>query len=109
MLFRSKNSGTSATEFVRILREKNIPVHYETRLKEITPDKVVAENVATGETVEFPCDTVLLAMGMAPRKATVAALRHCAPETNVYMVGDCVRAATISEAVNEAFRVCLHI
>ena len=104
-----KNSGTSATEFVKILREKNIPVHYETRLKEITPDKVVAENVATGETVEFPCDTVLLAMGMAPRKATVAALRHCAPETNVYMVGDCVRAATISEAVNEAFRVCLHI
>ena len=102
-------SSTAAQEFLNRLQEQKVPIHYETKLKEITPDKVVAENVATGETVEFPCDTVLLAMGMLPRKDKVDELRHCAPETNVYIVGDCAKVATISEAVNDAFRVCLHI
>ena len=36
-------------------------------------------------------------------------LRRCAPETSVFVVGDGKKAASICEAVNEAFQVCLHI
>ena len=36
-------------------------------------------------------------------------MRHCAPETDVYVIGDCAEPATIFEAVNNAFRACLHV
>ena len=59
--------------------------------------------------VTIPCDTVLLAVGLTPRLAETEALRHCAPETSVFVVGDGKKAASICEAVNEAFQACLHI
>ncbi len=102
-------SGTSASEFMKIIKEKPIPVHYETRLVEIKDDCVVCENTKTGETIEYPCDTVLLAMGMVSRKEKAEELRHCAPETNVHIVGDARKVGTICTAVNEAFQAAIHI
>ena len=104
-----KGSGTSYREFLSIIREKQIPVYYDTRLREIRDDCVVVEDRSRGTEREIPCDTVLLAMGRVPLREKVDELRHCAPETNVYIVGDCARPETIAEAVNGAFRACLHI
>ena len=66
-------------------------------------------DVRGGGEEALPCDTVLLAVGLRPRQAETEALRRCAPETSVFVVGDGKKAASICEAVNEAFQVCLHI
>ena len=107
-LFRSRGSR-------EILKKKDtgsaeFDIFYEYALQEILDDRVIAENVKTGERKEFRADTVLLAMGLRPRFDLVGALRHSCPETSVAIVGDCNnQAGTISEAVNQAFQSCLHI
>jgi 2,4-dienoyl-CoA reductase-like NADH-dependent reductase (Old Yellow Enzyme family)/NADPH-dependent 2,4-dienoyl-CoA reductase/sulfur reductase-like enzyme len=112
--FRAKMSlrmsaGGGAAELLSIFKEKNIPVHYTLALTEVRDDAVVCRDTATGAVKEIPCDTVLLAMGMRERWALVEELRHCAPETSVAIVGDCRKAGTIAEAVNQAFQACIHI
>lgn len=104
-----KGSSSGANEFRSIIETKQIPVKYNTRLKEVCDDKVICEDITTGKTVEYPCDTVLLAMGMRAREAKVEELRHSAPETSVHIVGDCREVGTIGTAVNEAFRAALHV
>ena len=104
-----KSSGSGAKELRSLYEQRGIPVLYGHRVTEIRPDGVVCENQRTGETVALPCDTVLLACGMRPLRAESEAMRHCAPETDVCVVGDCTEPATIFEAVNDAFRACLHV
>ena len=104
-----KAIATGAGEFRRIFAEEGIHVSYDTALVEIRPEGVQVKNTISGEKQFIPCDSVLLATGMKARLETVDELRHCAPETDVYIVGDCLKAATISEAVNGAFQACLHI
>ena len=82
---------------------------YGRRVRELRPDGVVCEDPRTGETETIPCDTVLLACGMRPRRAESESMRRCAPETDVYVVGDCTATASVFEAVNDAFRACLHV
>ena len=84
-------------------------MEYDTALAEVRPDSVLVRHTVTGETRVIPCDSVLLATGMKARLDVVESLRRCAPETDVHIIGDCLEAATISEAVNGAFQACLHI
>ena len=102
-------SGPAAQELRSLYAQREIPVLYGHRLTEIRPDAVMCEKIATGEQVTIPCDSVLLACGMVPRRAETASMRRCAPETDVYVVGDGAEPASIFEAVNDAFRACLHI
>lgn len=106
---RKANSGNAAREFREILKADGVDVRYSHRVKEITPEGVICENLETGETVFLPADTVLTAMGMQPRLDIVDTLRHCAPETSVRFIGDCHQPDTVCGAVNEAFQACLHI
>ena len=70
----------------------------------------MAKDVKSGELKEIKADTVLLAMGVRPNFELVDELRHSCAETSVAIVGDCNnKAASISEAVNQAFQTCLHI
>jgi 2,4-dienoyl-CoA reductase-like NADH-dependent reductase (Old Yellow Enzyme family)/thioredoxin reductase len=103
------SAGGGAAELLSIFKEKNIPVHYGLALTEVKDDGVVCKDMATGELKVLPCDSVLLAMGMRERWPLVEALRHCAPESNVAIVGDCRKVGTIAEAVNQAFQACIHI
>lgn len=102
-------NGMIVNELLGIIKAKNIPIHYENRLVETGDGCIICENTATGETVRFECDTVLAAMGMIPKSDEADSLRHCAPETDVYVIGDAKQAGTISEAVNQAFQAALHI
>lgn len=103
------SAGTSAREFMDIIDTKPIPMHYSSKLAEVKDNCIVVQNMETNAMEEIPCDTVLLAMGMVPLHDTVEALRHCAPETDVHIVGDAKQAATIAQAVNQAFQASLHI
>ena len=85
-------------------------VLYGTALQEVKDDCIVAKDVKSGELKEIKADSVLLAMGIRPNFELVDELRHSCAETSVAIVGDCNnKAATISEAVNQAFQTCLHI
>ena len=103
------SAGSGASELTRIFREREIPVYYGKALAEVRPDSILVRDTRTGKEETLPCDTVLLAVGLRPRLAETEALRRCAPETSVFSVGDGKKAASICEAVNEAFQVCLHI
>ncbi|MGI6216332.1 MAG: hypothetical protein ACOYIK_01850, partial [Coriobacteriales bacterium] len=63
-----------------------------------------------GNPVEFECTDVLYAMGLKPRWDTVDELRHSAPETDVYIIGDAKEVGgNISAAVNGGFQAALNI
>jgi len=104
-----QSSSTAAGEFRRMLTELRVPLHFSTKLKEITEDSVICEDLSTGEEVSYPADSVLLAMGLVSRQSEADQLRHCAPETDVRIIGDVKKVGTIYEAVNEAFQAALHI
>jgi 2,4-dienoyl-CoA reductase-like NADH-dependent reductase (Old Yellow Enzyme family)/thioredoxin reductase len=104
-----KGAGTSATELKAMIDEsENIQTLYGTKLKEILDAGIVCENAA-GERLDIEADSVLLAMGMRPRYELVEALRHCAPETEVFVIGDAKDAGNISTAANAGFQAALHI
>jgi len=84
-------------------------VYYGLQLTEILDDRIICKNSRDGYPVEFPADTVLIAVGMKPRRDEAAAMRRCAPETDVRIVGDAEAVGTISTAVNTAFAAALHI
>ncbi len=104
-----KSSKHAGPEMLAILEEKNIPLHTSNKLEEIKDGAVACRNLLTGELVEYPCDTVLLSLGMVPRTGVVSELRHCAPETEVFIVGDALDVGNISTATNGGFQAAIHI
>jgi 2,4-dienoyl-CoA reductase-like NADH-dependent reductase (Old Yellow Enzyme family)/thioredoxin reductase len=97
------------SEMPAILEEVGIKVQYETSLVEVTDKGIIAKG-PDGKTFEIEADTVLLAMGMKINHDLIAELRHCAPETECYIVGDAKKiGGNISAAVNGAFQAALHI
>jgi len=104
-----KSAKTAAREFPSILESEKIPVHYGISVGEIIDHAVIGVDSATGKTVEFQADSVLIAIGMRPLLEVAESLRHCAPETEVRIVGDAREVGSISTAVNEAFQAALRI
>jgi len=91
-----------------ILGDLGIEIQWGTALKEVTDGGVKV--VKGGEEKTIEADTVLLAMGVKPRTAVAESLRHCAPETEVFVVGDAKQVGgNISFAVNGAFQAALHL
>ncbi|MBR2831503.1 MAG: FAD-dependent oxidoreductase [Oscillospiraceae bacterium] len=91
------------------LKEAGVEYRLDHRLTEIRPDAVVCVSGETGETVEFPADTVLLATGMRSRKDVVNELRGCAPATEVWVVGDAKEPANVANAVHTAFNATVYM
>ena len=97
------------SEMPALLKEAGIEVQYETSLVEVTDNGIIAKG-PDGKTFEIEADTVLLAMGMCINYDLVEELRHCAPETECYIVGDAKKVGgDLSAAVNGAFQAALHI
>ncbi len=91
-----------------MLRDAGGSALYNVAVQAVEADKVIYKDLA-GETVEVPCDTVLVATGMRPRKAVVNALRHVIAETEVYQVGDLVAPRSIGDATNSGFDIAAHL
>ena len=92
-----------------MVEELKIPVHLNCRLEEVTDDTVVCRDTDTSRKVEFPADTVLLAVGMAAHHDVADALRRSAPETEVFVVGDASEVGTIAGAVRSGFKAAAYI
>jgi NADPH-dependent 2,4-dienoyl-CoA reductase/sulfur reductase-like enzyme len=103
------SAGGASTELMALVQELAIPVHLSWRLEEITDKTVICRNMKSSEKGEFAADTVLLAAGMAPRRDVADSLRRCAPETEVFVVGDASSVGTIASAVMSAFKAAAHI
>ena len=101
-------SGPSAKEFYAILERDGVKISFDSMLCSVTDAGITIESTISGAPRSIEADNVLLARGMVPLKEAQA-MRHCAPETDVYVVGDAKQAATIAEAVNQAFQASLHI
>jgi hypothetical protein len=70
---------------------------------------VVCRDTRTSERIEFPADTVLLAVGVAARLDVAESLRRSAPETEVFVVGDACEVGSIAGAVRSAFKAAAYI
>ena len=104
-----KAEGAMAAEYLRLIEELDIPIRLHTRLEEICDDEVILTDTENGEKEHCPADTVLLALGMKSLTETADALRHSAPETEVYIVGDAVTPGNLGPAIKSAFTAAIHI
>ena len=88
------------------LERLNVQTRVSARGKEIRPDGVVCVG-ADGAEEFIPCDTVVMSLGQRSRREAADALRYSAPF--VRLIGDCVRPATITQAVYEGYHAALDI
>lgn len=100
----SASAGRVSVELIRLSREYDIPIYLNTKLEEVTNSTVLCRDKQTSEKTMFPADTMLFAIGMSSRHAVADSMRHCAPETEVYVVGDALEVGTVATAVRSAFR-----
>lgn len=103
------SANGAGMEFMELIRELSIPMHLNCRLEEVTDDNVICRDTKTLERVEFPADTVLLALGMSARLDVADALRRCAPETEVFVVGDAAGVGTVATAIRSAFKAAAYV
>ncbi|MBN1568285.1 MAG: FAD-dependent oxidoreductase [Acidobacteria bacterium] len=103
------SAGGATTELMALIRELEIPVRLHCRLEEVTDHSAICRDTQSSEIIEFPADTVLLAVGMSARRDVADSLRRSAPETEVFVVGDASKVGTIATAVMSAFRAAAYI
>lgn len=111
-LFEIRSSvGTSGEqgELLPMLEENGVEIFTNRKLLAVYPDKILCQELTTGRTEEYPCDTVLLAAGLKSRQEDVEALRHLLPETEVYIVGDAREPRSLGDAVHEGFNAAINI
>ncbi len=103
------SASGAAFELQDLIRELNIPVHLNCKLEEVKDDSIICGDIKTlGKTV-FQADTVLLALGMVSRHDVADSLRHSAPETEIFIVGDAVKPGLVGPAVMSAFKAAAYI
>lgn len=103
------NSGGTTMEFMKLINELEIPVRLNCRLEEVRDNSVICRDTKTGDIIELEADTVLLAIGVVPCHETADKLRHSAPETECFVVGDALQTGNIGPAVKSAFRAAAYI
>jgi hypothetical protein len=101
-------TGTSM-ELMSLLEELAIPVFLNCKLEEITDTAAICRNIKTSEKIQIPADVVLLALGMSSQYDIANSLRHSAPETEVFIVGDAIASGTIAAAIRSAFKAAVSI
>ncbi|TRO62867.1 FAD-dependent oxidoreductase [Candidatus Bathyarchaeota archaeon] len=91
-----------------LMKELEKSVKLETRVKctKITEEGVHAVN-EKGEELFYPADTILLAVGLRAKTATVESLRNTAPDFSV--IGDCLQPATVMEAIHLGYFAAMDI
>ena len=103
------SAGGASSELMALVQELDIPIRLGCKLEEITDNSVICRDMKTSKLLEFPADTVLLAMGMEAKSDVADNLRRCAPETEVFVVGDAMEPGTIASAVMSAFKAAAYI
>lgn len=99
----------AASDLLRMSEEYGVKRFLGFKLLEITDDGAIAEDSVTGEKRTFPADTVLMAIGLKPRREEALKFLSCCPETNFIMIGDCSDSGDIRDAVWTAFEAARYI
>ncbi|MDR3311182.1 MAG: FAD-dependent oxidoreductase [Oscillospiraceae bacterium] len=101
--------GMSFSSIPQLLTERGIKAEWNTGLVAVT-DKGAIIKSPEGKEEEFEFDNILLSIGLRPRSKLADSLRHSAPETEVFIVGDAKKiGGNVSAAVNGAFQAAIHI
>lgn len=78
------------------------PVSYVAhKLVEIKEKSIVLENISTGETVEVACDSVVVSLGVAPKKGLVESFEK--EFDKVIVIGDASKGGRIHNATKDGF------
>lgn len=91
------------------IKNSSIRTLYGSKLAGVTADSVTVTDVKTGAETTIPADNVLLAVGMKSRFKEGQTFRSSAPNTNVFLIGDCLDVNEIRGAVNSAFDIASKI
>ena len=89
----------------RELREYNVKVLLSRKVENINEKSVSVLCLETGEKAAIDADTALYCVGMKSLHKEAQAFRVSAPNTRVYLIGDCYEQAEIKGAVHSAFEV----
>ncbi len=103
-----EGSPIAVTGLFELLKENGVKVVVNTRMQAIT-DSGVQTITSSFREMEYPADTVVLAAGMRARREKVAELRRLIPETEVFVVGDCLRPRSLAAATHEAFNAVVEL
>jgi 2,4-dienoyl-CoA reductase-like NADH-dependent reductase (Old Yellow Enzyme family)/thioredoxin reductase len=87
------------------LIDYNVKKLLKHKVEKIDEKSVIVSDTDTGERKEIAADTVLYAVGMKSQSREGQVFRSCAPNTRVYLVGDCYDQAEIRGAVHSAFAI----
>ena len=101
----SAMGGSNARMLKDLIDASDVKLCYGTKVEKINEKSVIC--VKDGETTEIEADTVLTCAGMKSRSELAESFIHCAPETEVFIVGDAVKSGQIAEAVNTAFEAAV--
>ena len=90
-----------------LLGRYNVKTKAEVMLEAITDAGLVIAGKDQNKT-EIPCDTVILSLGLKPRKETVSKFENLVPE--VYLVGDCNNLrGNLHRATAEGFNAAMEL
>ena len=87
------------------LEKQNVTIHTNTKVTRLTRDTAFARQ-NDGE-IQFPIETVILAVGVRPNRELVDALEQSGLE--MYVIGDAVQPRKALEAIWEGFEVGLRV
>ena len=99
----------AASDLMQMSEENGVQRFLGWKLTEIKDKSVLAENVDSGEVKEFPADTVLMAVGLKPRRQVARQFEHLCPETSFVIIGDANQSGEIRDAVFHAFEAVRYI
>jgi len=88
------------------LKEAGVQIMVKTKIKKITPDTMVVENV-NREEMTLKADTIILALGMKPNRTLEDEMRNSG--IPFYTIGDCVQPRRIAQAIHSAAQVAREI
>ena len=74
------SSGAAAMELMATLTELGIPIRLNCKLDEVADRSILCRDMKSGERIELPADTVLLALGVSARQDEADALRRALPK-----------------------------
>ena len=86
--------------------EKSVKLQTRAKVTRVAEEGVYAVN-EKGEERLYEADTVLLAVGLKPKTEVVESLRHSAPDFVV--IGDCLKPATVMEAIHLGYFSAMNI
>lgn len=89
-------------ELGRLLAHKPA-VYAGHKLLSIDGKGVAVENMSSGEKIQIEADSVVLALGVCPRKKIFDELKEAFPETEIRVVGDARKGGRIGDAIRDGF------